>query len=39
LPGGHQHGGLLTPASGLGDVLVQRLRLAGMTLQVEPVKI
>ena len=38
LPGGHQHGGLLTPASGLGDVLVQRLRLAGMTLQVEPVK-
>jgi short subunit dehydrogenase-like uncharacterized protein len=35
LPGGRQHGGLLTPASGLGDVLVQRLRLAGMTLQVE----
>jgi short subunit dehydrogenase-like uncharacterized protein len=36
LPGGHQHGGLLTPASGLGDVLVQRLRVAGMTLQVNP---
>ncbi|MDO8455887.1 MAG: saccharopine dehydrogenase NADP-binding domain-containing protein [Burkholderiaceae bacterium] len=35
LPGGRRHGGLLTPASGLGDVLVQRLRLAGMTLQVE----
>lgn len=36
LPGGRQHGGLLTPASGLGDVLVQRLRAAGMTLQVDP---
>lgn len=35
LPGGRKHGGLLTPASGLGDVLVQRLRVAGMTLQVE----
>lgn len=35
LPGGRKHGGLLTPVSGLGDVLVQRLRLAGMTLQVE----
>lgn len=33
LPGGPQHGGLLTPASGLGDVLVDRLRAAGMTLQ------
>ena len=38
LPGGRQHGGLLTPASGLGDVLVQRLRAAGMTLQVDPAK-
>ena len=38
LPGGRKHGGLLTPASGLGDVLVQRLRSAGMTLQVEPAK-
>jgi short subunit dehydrogenase-like uncharacterized protein len=27
-------GGLLTPASGLGDVLVRRLRAAGMTLEV-----
>jgi short subunit dehydrogenase-like uncharacterized protein len=36
LPGGPKHGGLLTPASGLGDVLVQRLRDAGMTLAVEP---
>jgi len=35
LPGGKRLGGLLTPASGLGDVLVQRLRLAGMTLQVD----
>jgi short subunit dehydrogenase-like uncharacterized protein len=35
LPGGRTRGGLLTPASGLGDVLVQRLRLAGMTLQVD----
>nr|WP_315490128.1 saccharopine dehydrogenase NADP-binding domain-containing protein [uncultured Rhodoferax sp.] len=36
LPGGPQHGGALTPASGLGDVLVQRLCAAGMTLQVDP---
>ncbi len=36
LPGGPKHGGLLTPASGLGDVLVQRLRAAGMALQVDP---
>lgn len=34
LPGGRKYGGLLTPASGLGDVLVKRLRAAGMTLQV-----
>ena len=36
LPGGVGHGGLLTPASGLGDVLVQRLRAAGMVLQIDP---
>ena len=36
LPGGAGHGGVLTPASGLGAVLVQRLRGAGMRLQVEP---
>lgn len=34
LPGGAKGGGVLTPASGLGQVLVQRLRNAGMTLQV-----
>lgn len=34
LPGGARHGGVLTPASGLGDVLVRRLRSAGMTLDV-----
>ncbi len=33
LPGGRQYGGLLTPMSGLGEVLVQRLRDAGMTIQ------
>ena len=38
LPGGRKQGGLLTPASGLGDVLAQRLRAAGMTLQVDPLK-
>ena len=35
LPGGPRRGGVLTPASGLGNVLAQRLRAAGMT--VEPV--
>jgi short subunit dehydrogenase-like uncharacterized protein len=35
LPGGSQRGGILTPATGLGDVLVQRLRQAGMRLQVK----
>ena len=34
LPGGVKGGGVLTPASGLGQVLVDRLRKAGMTLQV-----
>ena len=33
LPGGPQYGGLLTPMSGLGEVLLQRLRNAGMTIQ------
>jgi short subunit dehydrogenase-like uncharacterized protein len=36
LPGGPAFGGVLTPASGLGGALVQRLRHAGMTLQVDP---
>lgn len=35
LPGGRTFGGLLTPASGLGEVLVERLRVAGMTLQTD----
>lgn len=34
LPGGAKRGGLLTPATGLGDVLVGRLRKAGMVLEV-----
>ena len=38
LPGGRKQGGFLTPASGLGDVLVHRLRAAGMTLKVDPAK-
>jgi short subunit dehydrogenase-like uncharacterized protein len=33
LPGGQQRGGVLTPATGLGDVLVSRLRKAGMRLE------
>ncbi|MDX2228267.1 MAG: saccharopine dehydrogenase NADP-binding domain-containing protein [Leptolyngbyaceae cyanobacterium bins.349] len=36
LPGGPMRGGVLTPATGLGEVLVQRLRQAGMTLTVNP---
>lgn len=36
LPGGATRGGILTPATALGDVLVQRLRQAGMTLMVQP---
>ncbi len=35
LPGGKRYGGVLTPASGLGDVLVSRLRRTGMTLAVD----
>lgn len=35
LPGAGKLGGVLTPASGLGDVLVKRLQLAGMTLEVD----
>jgi short subunit dehydrogenase-like uncharacterized protein len=34
LPGGAQRGGILTPATGLGEVLAQRLRRAGMHLEV-----
>jgi short subunit dehydrogenase-like uncharacterized protein len=35
LPGGTTRGGILTPATGLGDVLVERLKQAGMRLEVE----
>lgn len=35
LPGAGKLGGVLTPASGLGDVLVKRLQLAGMALEVD----
>lgn len=34
LPGGAQRGGVLTPATGLGDVLAERLRRAGMTIEI-----
>jgi len=34
LPGGKQRGGILTPATGLGDILAERLRNAGMTIEV-----
>lgn len=34
LPGGAQRGGILTPATGLGDVLAERLRQAGMTIEI-----
>ncbi len=37
LPGGQARGGILTPATGLGDVLVERLRQAGMTLKVQTI--
>ncbi|HEX4605260.1 MAG TPA: saccharopine dehydrogenase NADP-binding domain-containing protein [Candidatus Angelobacter sp.] len=33
LPGSHQRGGVLTPATGLGEVLVTRLRNVGMRLE------
>ncbi len=34
LPGGAARGGVLTPATGLGSVLAERLRHAGMTVEV-----
>jgi short subunit dehydrogenase-like uncharacterized protein len=34
LPGGAQRGGILTPATGLGDVLVERLKQVGMQIEV-----
>jgi short subunit dehydrogenase-like uncharacterized protein len=36
LPGGQDRGGILTPATGLGHVLAERLRQAGMTLTIAP---
>lgn len=35
LPGGRSRGGILTPATGLGDVLVERLRQAGITIDIK----
>lgn len=34
LPGGASRGGILTPATGLGEVLADRLRAAGMTIEI-----
>jgi menaquinone-dependent protoporphyrinogen IX oxidase len=34
--GGRERGGLLTPATGLGDVLVKRLREVGMSIEIDP---
>ena len=34
LPGGQSRGGVLTPATGLGDVLVDRLRRAGTAIDI-----
>jgi short subunit dehydrogenase-like uncharacterized protein len=34
LPGGQSRGGVLTPATGLGDVLVERLRRAGTAIDI-----
>ncbi|MBD2120250.1 saccharopine dehydrogenase, partial [Trichocoleus sp. FACHB-262] len=36
LPGGPTRGGILTPATGLGEVLIERLRRTGMTLAISP---
>jgi hypothetical protein len=35
LPGMHGYSGLLTPATGFGDVLVERLRKAGVIMWVD----
>ena len=35
LPGGPEFGGVLTPAAALGNVLLGRLRTAGMTWEVD----
>jgi short subunit dehydrogenase-like uncharacterized protein len=38
LPGGWQRGGILTPSTGLGEVLVHRLRKAGMKIEVKAIE-
>jgi short subunit dehydrogenase-like uncharacterized protein len=35
LPGGRARGGLLTPATGLGDVLARRLRTSGVGIELD----
>jgi short subunit dehydrogenase-like uncharacterized protein len=35
LPGGQMRGGILTPSTGLGEVLAERLRQAGMIIKVK----
>lgn len=35
LPGGPERGGVLTPATALGEVLLERLRAGGMTFEVD----
>lgn len=35
LPGGARRGGILTPATGLGFVLIERLKAAGVSLEIE----
>lgn len=35
LPGGPARGGILTPATGLGDLLIDRLRRSGMTIEIK----
>ena len=35
LPGGRERGGILTPATALGEVLVRRLRQSGVEIEVE----
>jgi short subunit dehydrogenase-like uncharacterized protein len=37
LPGGPQCGGILTPATGLGEVLVQRLQETGMKIKIKTI--
>lgn len=37
LPGGQQRGGILTPATGLGDVLAERLRNADVAIEISVV--